>query len=292
MSLLLKYNGPAVDSGSMDVYQAAANMMAFSDFTVVAAKALYGEEAKVTAQVTALRHSSFAVDLLFSITGISPLLLPVLPDVRMLVGTIRDCFEVRKHLQGRPPEKIESQGNGKISLTNYSGQVYIFNADSVNLSLNSSAAAGMEQFVTRALSEPGIEAVGITETHHSTPIVHVPEDEASYFRRLASPENVIESVSRTGLVLVTPSFKEGNKWRLNDGHTSSLYEIEDPVFLKKIAAGQPFRKDDVLLCDVRTRQELVNGGFKTERTIIRVISHEARLGENDSLFKGQPERHD
>lgn len=54
VSLLLKYNGPAVDGGSMDVYQAAANMMAFSNFIVVAAQELYGDEVKVTAKVTAL----------------------------------------------------------------------------------------------------------------------------------------------------------------------------------------------------------------------------------------------
>jgi hypothetical protein len=42
MSLVLRYSGPGVESGSMDVYEAAANMMAFSDFIVAAAHAVYG----------------------------------------------------------------------------------------------------------------------------------------------------------------------------------------------------------------------------------------------------------
>ncbi|MCX7563771.1 hypothetical protein OS176_09540 [Xanthomonadaceae bacterium XH05] len=284
MSLLLKYNGPAVDGGSMDVYQAAANMMAFSNFIVAAAQEVYGDEVKVTAKVTALKHSSFAVDLLFSIAGLSPLLLQVLPDARNLVGMVRDAFDIRKHLQGRPPERVEPVGDGTTTVTNHGGQVIIVNSQAFNLTMNGVAAAGMEQFVSRALGEPGVDTIGVSETTTSPPIVCVTKDEAPYFQRLPSPNNVIENVSRVALVLVTPSFKEGNKWRLTDGQTSSLYEIEDREFLSKIAAGEPFRKDDVLVCDVRTRQEFVSGALKMERSITRVIHHQAQLGESGQLF--------
>jgi hypothetical protein len=37
MSILLRYQGPAVDAGAMNVYDAAANMVAFSNFVVAAA---------------------------------------------------------------------------------------------------------------------------------------------------------------------------------------------------------------------------------------------------------------
>ena len=36
MSILLRYQGPAVDDGTMNVYDAAANMVAFSNFVVAA----------------------------------------------------------------------------------------------------------------------------------------------------------------------------------------------------------------------------------------------------------------
>src|SRR5688500_1749177 len=63
--MALKYSGPAVDSGLMDVYEASANMIAFSDFVVVLAKHAYGDAVQARASVAGFGRGSFVTDLLF-----------------------------------------------------------------------------------------------------------------------------------------------------------------------------------------------------------------------------------
>lgn len=67
--LSLRYTGPAVDAGMMDVYEAAANMVAFSEFIVAAAKVTFGEKAEARAEVAGLGRGSFVTDLVISFGG-------------------------------------------------------------------------------------------------------------------------------------------------------------------------------------------------------------------------------
>ena len=68
-NLQLKYVGPAVDAGAMDVYQASANMIAFSEFMVLAAKAAYGDQIDAKAEVTGFSRGSFVTHLIFNFAG-------------------------------------------------------------------------------------------------------------------------------------------------------------------------------------------------------------------------------
>lgn len=65
----LRYAGPAVDEGVMNVYDAAANMIAFSEFIVVAAKAAYGESVNVKAQAAGFARGSFVTDIVINVGG-------------------------------------------------------------------------------------------------------------------------------------------------------------------------------------------------------------------------------
>lgn len=59
----LRYLGPALDDGRMDVYEASKNMIAFSEFMVAAVKTTYGESAEAKAEVAGFEHGSFVTDL-------------------------------------------------------------------------------------------------------------------------------------------------------------------------------------------------------------------------------------
>jgi len=86
------------------------------------------------------------------------------------------------------------------------------------------------------------------------------------------------------LVIETPSFKDGNKWRLWDGSNSIMVTIEDDAFLKAIDSGEPFRKGDILHCQVRTTQTRSGGSIHTKRAVVHVDRHEQRPGESGALF--------
>ena len=72
----LSYSGPAVDAGSMDVYEASANMIAFSEFVVLAAKTQFGIEADIRAQVSGFERGSFITDIVFQVTGATATIFP------------------------------------------------------------------------------------------------------------------------------------------------------------------------------------------------------------------------
>lgn len=107
MNIVLRYNGPAVESGAMSVYDAAAAMVAFSDFVVEAAKHTFGGDTKVRAEVQGFRHGSFATDLLFYVAGAGTVLYASAKAANEVLGTIKTSFELYKHLKGDKPAKVE-----------------------------------------------------------------------------------------------------------------------------------------------------------------------------------------
>jgi hypothetical protein len=76
------------------------------------------------------------------------------------------------------------------------------------------------------------------------------------------------------LTVEQPNFKAGNKWRLSGDGRAATYEVEDKVFLKRVDNGEPFRKGDVLICEVRQVQSITRSGkIQTKRFIHTVIDH-------------------
>lgn len=83
-------------------------------------------------------------------------------------------------------------------------------------------------------------------------------------------------LSRVVLQIESLTFKEGNKWRVNDGRGSFYATIEDETFLAKIEAGERFSKGDVLIADMRQEQVVEEGDtLKTIHTITCVHEHNA-----------------
>jgi len=63
-----------------------------------------------------------------------------------------------------------------------------------------------------------------------------------------------------------------------------MVTIEDDAFLKAIDSGEPFRKGDILHCQVRTTQTRSGGSIHTKRAVVHVDRHEQRPGESGALF--------
>src|SRR5262245_56559806 len=89
--IALKYSGPAVDSGLMDVYEASANMMAFSDFVVLLAKQAYGDTVETRASVAGFGQGSFVTDILFNVAGASAAMFTTI-DPKTLWWMLKEAF--------------------------------------------------------------------------------------------------------------------------------------------------------------------------------------------------------
>ncbi len=277
MSILLRYQGPAVEDGTMNVYDAARNMMAFSDFVVAAAHKLYGEEVQVKAEVNAFQRGSFGTDLVFQVIQVSAAILPLIPDIVSVASTVKESIELYRFLKGEKPAQVVHNEDHSINVTNNNGNVIVVNTASLNLTLDPNAGLAAGQFIGEALSKPGVNQIEISS--EGKQIVQATTDDASYYHPIGNDDTITESVTRMGLIIESPSFKDGNKWRMWNGAESLLYAMEDPDFIGRVNGGEAFRKGDILICEVRVVQTKAGGALKLQRTIVKVHDHKIGLDQ-------------
>lgn len=273
VGILLTYKGPSVDDGTMDVYAAAANMVAFSNYVVAATKALYGD-VEVKAEVRAFQQGSFETDLFFHVAGLAATVFNATPDVRNVLTTVKQSVDLFKFLRGQPPQKIEqTDQSNNVTVTNVNGNVTIVQTETLHLVLDDKVGRAAGQFVGKALSEPGVNEVQIKSNGH--PIVAATQDEAQFFHAITDETPITEQTLRMGLTIEEPSFKDGSghKWTMWDGGASLQYTMEDEAFIARIDNGEPFRKGDVLTCDVRITQTRAGTKLKIKRAVLKVHDH-------------------
>lgn len=269
-SLKLRYAGPEVDSGLMDVYQASANMIAFSEFTVAAAKSAFGEKIEAKAEVSGFGRGSFITDLVFNFTGpIATIFSSVSPD--HLITILKEAIDLWKHLKGAPPKQVEQKNNQTVMVTNNDGHIIQVQTQSLNLVLNEKASEAVKQFIHDPLLKGGIDSVEIGSEKRI--IAEVKQNEGYCFVPVRPSEAVTDTTIQMALVIEAPVFKDGNKWRFSDGQNSFHADILDKEFLAKVDGGELFGKGDILMVELRITQERSGMKISTERAVMRVVDH-------------------
>lgn len=277
VSILLRYQGPAVDDGTMNVYDAAANMVAFSNFVVAAAHKLYGEDVQVTADITAFKHASFGTDLMFQVMQATAATLPMLPNLISVATTVKESIELYRFLKGEEPAKVQHIDDHSINVTNNSGNIIVVNTPSLHLTLDKKAGEAAAQFIGAALSKPGVNQIEISSD--GAQLVQATTDDALFYHPIGDEETLTESTSRMGLVIESLSFKDGHKWKMWNGSETLGYAMEDEDFIGRVNNGEAFRKGDILTCDVRVTQTKSGTALKLQRVIVKVHDHKTALDQ-------------
>jgi len=282
--IALKYSGPAVDSGLMNVYDAATNMIALSDFVVAAAKIAYGDSVDAKAQVAGFTRGSFVTDIVIQLTPAGLPFLSASPDeifnAKHLMSMVKGAFGIWKHLKGEQPKKVVEHGN-LVEIENNNGQVINVQIESMHLTFSGKGSETVGKFIKDALSSPGIDEVEISS--NEKPLVSVNQNEANYFKDVSPSESITDTTVRLGLVIEAPVFKDKNKWRFYDGLNSFHADIEDAQFMSRVNNGERFGKGDVLYADVRISQEQSGMKISAQRTITKVHEHRVAATQR-SLF--------
>lgn len=120
--------------------------------------------------------------------------------------------------------------------------------------------------IFKPLKRGGAEKMKIQQGKKT--FLEVDTSQASYFDYEDVDIDELESETQKILGIISPSFKEGNKWKLNDGSQIEFYEITDQHFLdlvrnKKILFGI----NDFLLAKVRTYQKIEDHKIRTRHEI-------------------------
>lgn len=275
--LTLEYHGDPVKAGRMDSYEVAAYIIAFSDFLGTVSRKTYGEKIDIKTEIQGFRKDSFDIDFAFRMGVVTAMLLTQTPlSVKEFIELIRECVKAWIHLNGKPPKSMLPDSNNKnnLEIENQNGEVFYTTINVTNIITDLRAGEAAERFIRKPL-EAGLSYIRINSKTDGEVAKIEEKDASSFVPIVVEKTSLIEQEMQMTLLIESPVFKEGNKWRFSDGQSSFYADIVDEEFLKKVDSGmERFGKGDQLMAKVRFVQSGIFGSLKLERTIIQVLEHQ------------------
>lgn len=291
----IKYDGPALASHEMDVRELAPALLALSSLLEDSNRALNGDRPEIRVNVKGnFQSGSFKIDLAAALTMKEQLvsilsgtevtalsnLFGILGGLGLLGGG--GLIGLVVWLNGRKPSKIEYHGEKAIFTIEESSEVETLEVDlAVGRLYATKTVRQSLSKVVKPLSQSGIDYFASGRDGQAE-VVITKEQAAAFFDLDNDLEIVSNTVSERALLQIESAvFKDGNKWRLNDGTTSFFAEILDVDFMARIESGQErFGKGDVLIVDLRRIQTIADTGLKSEYRIETVHEHREPLQQN------------
>lgn len=294
--IALIYEGPAVESGVMDVRDLAPALLAFGNVVEAINRIVNGENATTKVQVKTVGAGSFAIGLDVTVAFLQSvrdfLVGPDATAATNLIGILTGgpilgvgAIALIKKLRGRVPSVTRSKDGRRVEVE-IDGVSIDVDEVVARVSIDVSVRAALERVVAEPLASEGIDAVVIRSSDH---LERIEKPEGFAFRPPIDREaGAYEYRYRAPFSIVSLSFKQGNKWRLNDGRTTLNVTVVDSDFLRRVDASEiAFSKGDILICDVRVETRERPGGLHAEFFIERVIEHR-RPAHQPSLFGPSP----
>ncbi len=261
----------------MPAYEVAAYIIAFSDFLGVVSHKTYGEKIIIKTEIQGFRKDSFDIDLAFHIDVMGAMLLTQSTmSIKDFIELIRKCIKAWIHLNGKPPKSIspDSSNKNNLHIENQNGQIFYTTINVSNIVTDPKAGDAAEQFIKKPL-EAGLSHICINSKTGGEVAKIEKKDASSFVPIIIKKPSLIEQEMQMTLLIESPVFKEGKKWRFSDGQSSFYADIVDQEFLKKVDSGmERFGKGDQLVARVRFVQSGTFGSLKLERIIIKVLKHQ------------------
>lgn len=297
MQFALAFDGPAVETGRMDAKVFAPALFSMASLVETSAEVLFEKGDSVSVQVNAdFRTGSFVYELtaIVLIAGQQVIQNLSLSDIDAMLGWLG--------LRGNRPSLLRflrDHGEKEIvSIEHEQGGTGNVNVH-VQGSNNTTNVVVIPHEVARLLESPKVRehayealgplrAEGITEfrvgrTKKNADLV-VEKDDLPKFRPPPPPRTKLtDSTARTAVELLSPSFVDGNKWRVAQGAEPFWVTITDEDFLKRVDDGEQFAKGDYLIVEMTTETFRTPNGLEAQRVITRVVDHEQR-GKQQSFF--------
>lgn len=290
--LALTYEGPAVDAGLMDVGDLAPALLSLGNLIEAINRVANGDKSTAQVQVKTVGPGSFSVGL-----DVTVAFLQWIRD--LLAGTEATAaaniitnptgasasgfgvISLIKWLKGRTPTGIKRKESGRVHVE-IDGQSMEVDEIVARVSVDVSVRLALERVVAEPLSPDGIDAISLGEKRSPERIEKI--EGHSFLAPLDRESGAYEYRHRAPFSIVSLSFKQGNKWRLNDGKTTLNVTVVDQAYLERVERNEiTFAKGDILICDVRVETREESKGLKSEFFIERVVD-QRRPGRQASLF--------
>lgn len=270
--LTLKYEGEGVAEGEMDAYEVAAAVRGFSDFTRLIGATSYGEDAEIKTTIRGFREGSFEIDLVYSLLSseFSGLVSSAIGSPGDFLKLIGDCFDLIKHLRGKPPRDTWRAEPGIVNVENNHGAVIQAKEVVINVVLDRKTGRAVQDFVKRPLARSAdkIDILSKDET-----IATAGRDDSGFFVEIETSEKLVEHTAEVFLTIRTVVLEGDTRWRFHDGQRIVAATIEDQAFLQLVAKGERFGRGDTLRVRLRATQRRVDGQLKADYVIVEVLDH-------------------
>jgi len=281
----VKYAGPALESGQMDVRELAPALLSIGKLLEESNRVFNENRASVSVNVKSFQDGSFSIvlDVVQSLTNQFITLFSgpgITAGVNLIAllglggGGVIGLLQLLKRLRGEKPNKITRLQNGNVMIE-FSGQTFEVDSNVVELyrdipvrkaienSLLPISREGIDKFEVLANKEP-IESV----TKEEFPYYQIPSED-EYAQELIDEQEIIATYS-----IISLTFKEDNKWRLSDGTNTFYVTISDSDFLGDVNNNNiSFSKGDLLKIKLLVKSWRDHTGFKTEYEALKILEH-------------------
>lgn len=277
----LVYDGKPVQDGTIDARDLAPALLALADLIDEAAPLIDPELPRLSLRVRPdFKEGSFEVYLELSNLYSKFVSLFAGPDALawasflQIIGIagVTGVFQLIKRAKGRKPTKVTIERKESVTITFEGEEPLKVDARVWQLFHNSRARQAIEKMLSPLLTK-GFDLFKIKSDGKENLVVT--ESEAAYFKAPTEHEGETVSDTETRVVIVSPSFNAGNKWRVSDGARTLYVAIHDQAFERSVQQGaEAFRKGDTLHITLETRQWLEGGKLCAEYAISKVHEHE------------------
>ena len=201
-------------------------------------------------------------------------------------GTSLGLLSLLKMAKGRKPRRVIVLEDGNIQLEFERGsedralEVIVAPRQTVEL-FRDIRVRKQAEATMRPLAREGVTTISfrLSETIKEAAPIVIANDDLLAFK---APDNadslIVDNTARVAYSIVSLSFNDEGKWKLNDGNNVVWATIDDEEFIAKVDANEvAFAKGDILLCDVSIQQWQTEAGLKTETKIIKVVEHRSSM---------------
>jgi hypothetical protein len=275
------YDGQPVAEGTIDARDLASALLAFADLVDEAAPLVDPNLPRLSLRVRPdFKEGSFEVYLEIANLYAKFVSLFSGPDAQawssffQIVGLAgaAGVFQLIFRSKGRKPTKVTIERKETVTVTFEGDEPFTVDSRVWALFQNFRARKAIEKILS-PLTERGFDLFKIK--HKGKESLSVTEAEAAYFKAPSEHEGETISEVDTRVVIVSPSFNQGNKWRVSDGARTIYVAIRDETFERSVQQGaEAFRKGDTLHVTLRTTQWLEDGKLCAEYSLAKVHRHE------------------
>lgn len=192
--------------------------------------------------------------------------------IALIFGGGMGLWGLIKFLKNRKPTKKYKKDN--LIIIEIDDEIFETKEEVIRLYENWQLRHSLEQMIS-PLEKNGIDLC-LVKVENSDEFFDVKKEETEYFKCPPAREIMIDEPVRfnTNLNIISLSFKDKNKWYVNDGQSSFYSTIEDLDFLRRVDDNEEFRKGDILRVLIRREQYLnEEQKLRTEYFIEEVIEH-------------------